>query len=310
MLCGVINCLSTMNPLQKYIWLINTIRRAGKISFKELSDRWARDKDLSDGNPLPRGSFNNWKDAIFEKFGIIIECQRPGGYLYYIDNPEVIDEDKLKKWLLDTVTVGNIIGENLSLKDRIIVDEIPSGREHLTTLLSAMKENTMVNVTFRSFIKQQDFTFPIEPYCVKLFENRWYVIARNVNYGDIRCYGLDRIEAVEKLEQTFKLPDNFSAVDYFGDFYGIVTDHEMESVDIVIRAYDDHKHYLNSLSLHHTQKLIKDYGEYADFALNLVPTFDFVMKLLQAGPRLEVISPESLRHEMTNCISEMSDLYK
>lgn len=80
----------------KYTWLIDTIRKAGKISLEEISDRWERNKDLSDYKPLSRATFNRWKDAIFSQFGIIISCQRAGGYLYYIENPEDIDEDELK----------------------------------------------------------------------------------------------------------------------------------------------------------------------------------------------------------------------
>ena len=73
-----------MIQLQKYTWLIDTIRRAGKISLEEISDCWERNKDLSDYKPLSRATFNRWKDAIFSQFGIIISCQRAGGYLYYI----------------------------------------------------------------------------------------------------------------------------------------------------------------------------------------------------------------------------------
>ena len=54
-----------MNQLQKYTWLIDTIRRAGKISHKDLSDRWSRNKDLSDGHELHRATFNRWRDAIY-----------------------------------------------------------------------------------------------------------------------------------------------------------------------------------------------------------------------------------------------------
>ena len=97
-----------MIQLQKYTWLIDTIRRAGKISFEEISERWERNKDLSDYRPLSRATFNRWKDAIFSQFGIIISCQRAGGYLYYIENPEDIDEDNLKKWMLDSFAVGNL----------------------------------------------------------------------------------------------------------------------------------------------------------------------------------------------------------
>lgn len=76
----------TMIQLQKDTWLIDTIRRAGKISLEEISDRWERNKELSDYKPLSRATFNRWKDTIFSQFGIIISCQRSGGYLYYIEN--------------------------------------------------------------------------------------------------------------------------------------------------------------------------------------------------------------------------------
>lgn len=129
-----------MLQLPKYTWLIDTIRKAGKISLEEISDRWERNKDLSDYKPLSHATFNRWKDAIFSQFSIIISCQRAGRYLYYIENREDIDEDELKKWMLDSFAVSNLISGNLSLKDRILVNKIPSARNHLTTLLDAMKE--------------------------------------------------------------------------------------------------------------------------------------------------------------------------
>ena len=207
-----------MLQLQKYTWLIDTIRKAGKISLEEISDRWERNKDLSDYKPLSRATFNRWKDAIFSQFGIIISCQRAGGYLYYIENPEDIDEDELKKWMLDSFAVSNLISENLSLKGRILVSQIPSARNHLATLLEAMRENRVVTITYCGFNKSKSHQFPIEPYCVKLFENRWYVLAHNVHYDDYRIYGLDRIEDLEITTDTFKLPKDFSASDYFSNY--------------------------------------------------------------------------------------------
>ena len=299
-----------MNQLQKYTWLIDTIRRAGKISHKELSDRWERDKDLSDYKPLPRATFNRWRLSIADQFGIDIECQKTGGYLYYIANEEDIDEDKLKKWMLDSFAVGNIIGENLALKNRILVDEIPSGRDFLTPILEAMKENRVINITYRPFTKSREYTFPVEPYCVKLFENRWYVIAHNIQYDDIRVYGLDRIEAVKITKEQFKLPKDFDAAEYFSGVFGIVIEKDAKPEKIILRANEDHKHYLKSLPLHHSQQLIEDFGEYADFELFLAPTYDFVMKLLQAGAMIEVMYPPTLRKTMKGWVTDMHELYK
>ncbi len=204
-----------MTQLQKYTWLIETIRRAGKISHRDLSYKWEHCKDLSDCKPLHRATFNRWRDAIFSQFGIIIDCQRTGGYLYFIANPEDIDENELKKWMLDSFSVGNLIGENLSLKDRILVDQIPSGRDHLTTILEAMKENKVVVIEYRAFNYSQSYKIPVEPYCVKLHENRWYMLGHNLNKDTIRIYGLDRMESVEITQSEYKIPKDFSAADYF-----------------------------------------------------------------------------------------------
>ena len=299
-----------MLQLQKYTWLIDTIRKAGKISLEEISDRWERNKDLSDYKPLSRATFNRWKDAIFSQFGIIISCQRTGGYLYYIENPEDIDEDELKKWMLDSFAVSNLISENLSLKGRILVSKIPSARDHLTTLFEAMRKNRVVTITYCGFNKSKSHQFPIEPYCVKLFENRWYVLAYNVHYDDYRIYGLDRIEDLEMTTDTFKLPKDFSASDYFSNYYGIISDSNIKPERIVIRAYRDHIPYMKSLPLHHSQKLLEDNDEYADFELFLAPTFDFIMRLLSAGVMIEVISPASLRKTMKEWVSDMYDLYR
>ncbi|MDE6338835.1 MAG: WYL domain-containing protein [Muribaculaceae bacterium] len=297
-----------MTQLQKYTWLIDTIRRHGKVSHKELSRLWESAIEYSDGKPLHRATFNRWRDAIIDQFSIRIACQLTGGYEYYIENPENINEDKLKKWMLDSYSVGNIIGENLSLQGRIVVDEIPSGRVYLTAILEAMRENRIVQITYRPFDSESSYTFPVAPYCVKLFENRWYLLGRN-NREEIRIYGLDRLENVEITDIAFRLPKNFSAEEFFDAKYGIVVGYDVKPERIRIRATKQHKNYLKTLPLHHSQRLIEDCGEYADFELYLSPTYDFTMKLLHMGAWIEVLSPATLRKAMKNNISEMLKLY-
>ena len=69
-----------MLQLQKYTWLIDTIRKAGKISLEEISGRWERNKDLSDYKPLSRATFNRWREAIFSQFRLSLLHREPGGY--------------------------------------------------------------------------------------------------------------------------------------------------------------------------------------------------------------------------------------
>jgi len=298
-----------MNQLKKHIWLINTIRRYGKISFKELSDLWERDKEMSDYTPLQRGTFNRWREDIRSKLGIDIDCQKVGGYLYYITNPGDIDDDKLKRWMIDTFSVGNLIGENLSIKNRILVEEIPSGQLYLTPIMEAMKENKVIEITYNSFRTGNIHTSSVEPYCVKLFEGRWYLLAKPMLKKKQRIYGLDRIQSLTILDDTFKLAKDFSAAEYFESMYGIVSEN-VKPQRIVLRAYSQHKHYIQSLPIHHSQRLITDNSEYADFELYVAPTYDFIMRLLHDGAWLEVISPVSLRKAIKGWIGDMYDMYE
>ena len=96
---------------------------------------------------------------------------------------------------------------------------------------------------------------------------------------------------------------------YTATKFGVVIGYDVKPERIVIRANEDHKYYLKSLPLHHSQRLIEDYGEYADFELYLSPTYDFVMKLLHVGSMIEVVSPASLRKTMKGWISDMYELY-
>ena len=118
-----------MNRIQKYVWLIDTIRRHGRLSFRELSEIYRDDKDMSDDKGLSRATFNRWRDEVLFTFGIEIACDRSDDNRYFINNLDEIERDGLRKWMLDSFAVGNLISENFRLKRRILVDNILSGCE-------------------------------------------------------------------------------------------------------------------------------------------------------------------------------------
>ena len=299
-----------MTQQQKYAWLIDTILRAHRISFKDLSDKWERNKELSDYQPLHRATFNRWRDAIYYQYGIIIACDKKGGYLYYIDNPDVITKDILKKWMLDSFEIGTLIIENISLKDRILVDSIPSGYRYLSNILAAMQDNKVLDIIYNSYDKLEPYRCLLEPYCVKLFDGRWYMLGHNPNKDTLRCYSLDRIERLHTTDCSFTMPDNFDATEFYSDYFGIVTDKKESPQRIVLRAYESHKEYMKSLPLHHSQRKLTETEDYADFELRLSPTYDFIMRLLHVGPLIEVMEPSSLRQTMKEWIDNMSALYQ
>lgn len=300
-----------MSQIKKYIWLINTIQRAGKISLADLSDRYQRNKDMSYGEPLNRQTFNRWRGEIFDVFGVIIECTKGAGYRYYIENPESLTED-VTGWLLDTYDTAGTLSCNLALRDRIVVDDVPSSHDFLEPIVGAMKESRTVSLTYRSFGKERAHTFPVEPYCLRMFNRRWYMLGHSVNDDRLRLYALDRMEDVEPTKEKFRLPKDFNAKDYFASYFGVTLDDEVEEQRVVLRADRYHKHYLRTLPLHPSQRELpgSDDGETADFELHLRPGYEFCMELLRAGAMIEVLEPQSLRHAMHGWASDLWEMYK
>lgn len=296
-----------MTQTEKHIWLIDTIRRAGRISLEDISAKWQDCEELSEGRPLLRCKFNRWRTAILMQFGINIECEKGGDYRYYIDNPETIDEDRLKGWIIDSFAVSNILSEHKSLSSRILVDEIPSGRDFLAPLLSAMKEDKIVNLTYQGFGREAH-TFEIEPYSLRLHKNRWYLLGKGGN-GKLWLYGLDRVKGVEVTDQKFSMPKDFQAEEFFAKMFGAVLSNEKDARSIVVRAYEGHAHYLRSLPMHYSQHEIYTSEEYTDFEYYLAPTYDFQMALLGMGAMVEIIKPTELREEFAGWVRDLARMY-
>lgn len=299
-----------MSLILKYIWVVKTIHRAGRITLKELNEKWRANVDLSRGENLPRQTFDRWKSGILDLFGILIDCEQRGGYHYYIANPKELSEGKLRTWLLNTYGTAETLSSNLSIHDRILTENIPSSQDHLSTVLEAMKSNNMLHITFKAFTMKEPKRFLVEPYCVKMSAQRWYMLARNTEHKNLRLYSLDRIEAVEISNTRFVLPDDFNAKDYFAEFFGIVLDESVPLQTIILRADKYHQNYMRTLPLHPTQREIFACDDYADFELKLRPTYDFYMKLMSFGNMIKVLEPKNLQEEICKWLENTIEMYR
>lgn len=225
----------------KYLWLINTVYEADKISFEEIA-RKCDDAYINDlYQPLRLRTFHNHRNAILMQFGIIIECDR-GTNLYYIANPDNIERDSINQWLLDSFSVNYTLLSNKNLKERILLEDIlPSGRTYLDTITDAMQNNSQLSICYEDFFGERYNNLLINPYCLKIFKRRWYVLAYVPSMKIIRRFGLDRIQKIETTDNTFKYPKDFSSEDYFHDFFGMV--HDAEPLTIRLKAYREKPNY-------------------------------------------------------------------
>lgn len=294
--------------LKRYLWLIDTLKRSGEMTFDEISAKWDKSSVNDNQSELTKRTFYNHCQAIARHFGIDIECRRGRGLnLYYITNPEAIEENTLTKWALDSFSLGELLLGNASISEKILLEDIPSGREWLESVLQALQQNRMVDITYENFVGVK-FIGTVCPLCIKLFKRRWYVLCLTSNNRK-RIFSLDRVKNLELADKTFNYPQDFVPSDYFHDVFGIVAGVERQVENIVIRTYAELPGYLRSLPIHHSQKELETKDGHTDFTLRLVPTFDFIQELLLHRDQLEVLAPKSLRNEVAEIVSRMNHFY-
>lgn len=295
---------------KKYIWMLSEIYRSGGLTYKEISDRWKESYLNEFGEGIPKRTFVTYRDNIEEMFGINISCDASSGYKYRIEDDKEFKDNDVVQWLLSSFSVNNRIHESSKLADRIIFEKIPAGNEHLMKILEAMEENRVMSMFYQGFGWTSGKEVKAEPYCLKVFGRRWYMLARDKADGRLKTYPLDRILRLEADKETFEMPKDFRAETHFFDSYGIIVDPEdLDVEDIRLKANAKERDYLRSLPLHHSQKEIEKNDEYSVFALRLRPSRDFMREILSRHDSVEILSPEWVREDMKAYIKDMMKVY-
>lgn len=305
-----------------YIWLIDTINRHQPITLQQLNERWLRSPLCEDGEPLHRNRFRDYIIGIEEMFGVEIACNLnsthvTGRYAYSIVNREELQHNQLMRWMLSTMTVAGAVRDSQHLKGRILLEHVPSGDNLLLTMTRAMEQNHVLDVQYQKFADAEPYSCQLEPYCLKLFRQRWYLLAHRTDRTYLAIYALDRMHSVDETDISFSLPEDFDAEEHFRHMFGVFQPtEEQQPVRIVLRTYRGEWNYLKTLPLHHSQKVMgvphtDSHGtEYLDFEYFMSPTLDLRIELLSRGASIEVLEPQSLRQQMQQDLRRTIELYR
>ena len=283
----------------RYVWLIDVISRYGHITKRDIDDLWCS-SSLNENHEkeIPERTFHNHREAILDTFGIEIGYDRGRGY--YIVNSDDLDGDSIRSWLLESMSLSNLLRESADMRSRILFEKVPSSSQWLSVIVNAMRDGKALEMTYQSFKRMEPTTFETHPYCLKIFRQRWYMLARTIGKEELRIYSLDRIKNIKVLDKALELPAGFDAADFFSDYFGIIIGHNVQPSIMEIKALAEQAKYLESLPLHPSQTPIEVTSEYTVFRYRLVPTFDLKQEILSRGSTLEVLSPGWLREEIIN----------
>ena len=244
-----------------------------------INDKWAR-ASVNDykKDSIPECTFHRWKNCVQLLFDVTIKCNPHGEY--YIEDGENLRGENWRNRMFQLFAMNSLIKDSKELRDRILYEPIPSGEVYRTTIVEAMRDNCVLEMTYQGFAKKEPSTLMVEPYCIKMFKQRWYMVAHAPGKGKTLVYSLDRIHALEPTTQRYKLPKDFQA------------------------------NFLRTLPLHASQIEVDRQEQFSIFRYYIAPSFDFRQELYKHGPVLEVLKPQRLREEFRKNLAYQLSKYQ
>lgn len=292
--------------LERYIWLVDTIRRHGRLSRSALDRLWMASR-FSNGEPLPRRTFYNYRQAIAELFSIEIKCDQ-STYEYYLSDFGDSHNETVTDWLLDSAATHDLLASNRNVASKIFLENIPSAREYLASVIDALNRNVPVTFDYHAFGRVlKSAGVVVEPYFLKLFRQRWYLTGRHTASDKVKTYALDRIANLTIGTEPFTPDPDFSPEEYFRNSFGIIFT-KGEVKHIAIRTDHKQAQYFRALPLHHSQQE-SVHDTFSIFHYNLRISDDLVNELLSYGSRIQVLEPRELITRMRNELSATLNLY-
>lgn len=306
------------NYFNRYVWLLNTIQTHGYITLAQINELWQESPLNEDGSPLAERTFHNHKDAIKDTFGIDIKFDKSRGY--FLNDSSFSGEghsESIYEWLLAALSVNNTIREADDLRGLILFEKIPDGQMYLNTVTEAMRAGKNVEISYERQMGEELETLEVSPYCIKVFNMHWYMLAL-VRGGDApQIFALDRVRSMKQVRHNFKLPKSFDAGEYFGSQYGIDAASDNAAVeDVVLRVWGKQRENFKLNPLHKSQLTILENTDAPDesekwaiFSYRMACGPELERKLLSLNDSVEIFEPSPLRRAIIRQAGAIFELY-
>lgn len=299
--------MSKRESITRYSLIIKKLRK-NPATFNEISEYLALESDLQDYNfTVSKRTFKRDIEDISALYNIdiVYDFSRK---VYFIDFDE---EPEINERILEAFDTFNALNISDRLSDYIHFEKRrPQGTENLYGLLHAIKNKVQIGFSYQKFWEGTITARVVEPYALKEFRNRWYVLAKDLKDQKVKSFALDRLSELEITNRKFHLPNTFNINDHFKYSFGIISPNEQKPQEVVLSFDPFQGKYIKTLPLHHSQEILTDNEDELVIKLTLFVTFDFLMEVLSYGDNVKVIQPENLVKDVINTCKNVLELYK
>ncbi len=287
--------------------LISKKLRKHPSNFDEISDYLNLESELQEYNfRISKRTFQRDLNDIRELYNIVITYD-PSGKVYYIDYDE---EPDVNERILEAFDTFNALNLSDRLSNHIHFEKRkPQGTENLYGLLHAIKNQLQIRFTYQKFWEEALTLRNVEPYALKEFKNRWYVLANDLKDNRVKSFALDRLLDLEITKKHFQLPEDFSVNQHYKHCFGIISPNGHKPEEVILSFDPIQGKYIKTLPLHSSQQVLVDTDEELRIKLTVFVTHDFFMEILSYGENVKVLQPESLIKDLKDSYRKTLDNY-
>lgn len=299
--------MSRQGTIRRYTLIIEKINFGQFPSFSTIQEYLEEF-----GFSISKRTIERDFEAIRNEFGLEITYDRfKEGY--FIDEEKSINIESFIRFL-EIVNTAEMLTQSLS-ESRDTLDHISfdhsgglKGVEHLPMILKAIKEHRRIRIQHHTFYSEKSRKFKLEPYLLKEYQNRWYIVAIVCGMNEQRTFAIDRLEAIEVLPETFKATRTEEVNDIFRNVIGLVyTGNDVEDVELSFTAFQGK--YIRTLPFHSSQKILVDTEDEFRISLRIIPNFEFNQKILMHGNSVKVLKPKWLADEIKSILISAAENY-
>jgi predicted DNA-binding transcriptional regulator YafY len=287
--------MSKREILLRYNLIINKLRNK-PATFKEIEDYLERESELQEYKlTVCIRTFTRDLDDIRIILNINIKYDF-SKKVYYINND---GQPEVNNRMLEAFDTFQALNLSDSFSNYIHFEKRkPQGTENLHGLLHSIKNRYLIKFDYQKFWDSEATHRKAEPYALKEFKNRWYILAKDLKDNKIKTFALDRLTKLETTAKKFNYPSNYNVEEHYKYCFGIISPNGQKPEEVILSFKPFQGKYLKTLPLHQTQEVILDNEEELQLRLKLCVTHDFLMELLSFGDQVKVLQPQGLVNEL------------
>ena len=300
--------MSYQAKIKRYLQILQLIEKSKLATSAEMLD-----KIIETGIKISDRQLKRDIESLRTEFGLDIHysVSKRG---YFLDNEDLTFPYflKLLEFSQNIDLLTSYLKEGSNISEYIEFEDYNTfkGLQYIREIAFFIKDGLEVRLKYKRFDAKTEKEYNFQPYLLREYLNRWYVIGLLAETDEIRTFGLDRIVSLHNSGQKFKKCKSNNIVSLFRNVIGINASENdiVEDIELVCKPFQGN--LLKTLPLHNSQKVIIETPDEIVFSYKLVVNFELKQRLLMISTQSKVTKPVSLKNEIERMLTEAQKCYK